>query len=209
MDGKLPTQLDGVSVTVDGKAAYVYFVSPRQINFIPPADSNQGAVFVVVTNNGFSSTAVSAQLQQLSPGFFVIQNKYIVATHADGTLVGPVSLLPGFTTPAHPGETITLYGTGFGPTNPATDGLVVTTPALAAIQPVISFGGAAATVTFAGLTSAGLYQVNVQLPPSLSNGDAAVTAQGDGVVSTPDSTIPKLGPIAALTRKLWHRTPVY
>ena len=30
VDGKLPTQLDGVSVTIDGKAAYVYFVSPDQ-----------------------------------------------------------------------------------------------------------------------------------------------------------------------------------
>jgi uncharacterized protein (TIGR03437 family) len=163
---------------VDGKAAYIYFVSPRQINFIAPADSNQGAVSVIVTNNGFPSTAVSAQLQQLSPGFFVIQNgKYIVATHADGTLVGPAALLPGLTTPANPGETITLYGTGFGPTNPATDGLVVTTPATAATQPVVSIGGATASVTFAGLTSAGLYQVNVQLPGTLPDGDAAVIAQ--------------------------------
>jgi uncharacterized protein (TIGR03118 family) len=190
VDGKLPTQLDGVSVTVDGKAAYIYFVSPRQINFIAPADSNQGAVSVIVTNNGFPSTAVSAQLQQLSPGFFVIQNgKYIVATHADGTLVGPAALLPGLTTPANPGETITLYGTGFGPTNPATDGLVVTTPATAATQPVVSIGGATASVTFAGLTSAGLYQVNVQLPGTLPDGDAAVIAQVGTVKSQANAFI--------------------
>jgi uncharacterized protein (TIGR03118 family) len=178
VEGKLPTQLDGASVTVDGKPAYIYFVSPRQINFIAPADSNQGMVSVIVTNNGFSSATVSAQLQQVSPGFFVIQNgKYIIATHADGTLVGPSALLPGLTTPARPGETITLYGTGFGPTNPATDGLVVTTPAPAATQPMISIGSAAAQVTFAGVTSAGLYQVNVQVPGTLSDGDAAVIAQ--------------------------------
>jgi len=42
---------------------------------------------------------------------------------------------------------------------------------------VVSIGGAGASVTFAGLTSAGLYQVNVQLPGTLSDGDAAVIAQ--------------------------------
>ena len=177
VNGKLPTQLDGVSVTVDGKPAYVYFVSPRQINFIAPADSTSGAVPVIVTNNGLAGTAVSAQLQQFSPGFFIIQNgKYIVATHADGALVGPAVLVPG-STPAHPGETITLYGTGFGPTSPATDGQVVTSPVPAATSPTISIGGAAATVTFAGLISAGLYQVNVEVPGTLSSGDAAVIAQ--------------------------------
>jgi uncharacterized protein (TIGR03118 family) len=178
VDGKLPTQLDGVAVKVNGKQAYVYFVSPRQINFIAPADSAQGAVPVVVTNNGFDSATVTAQLQQFSPGFFVIQNsKYIIATHADGSLIGPATLLPGVTTPARAGETITLYGTGFGPTNPPADGLVLTAPVLAANQPMVSIGGATANVTFAGLSSAGLYQVNVQLPATLSGGDAVVVAQ--------------------------------
>jgi uncharacterized protein (TIGR03118 family) len=178
VNGKLPTQLDGVSVIVDGKPAYVYFVSPRQVNFIAPADSNQGMVSVIVTNSGLSSAVMSAQLQQVSPGFFVIQNsKYAVATHADGTLVGPTTLLPGLTTPAQPGETIVLYGTGFGPTNPAADGQVLTGPVPAATQPVVSIGGGAASVTFAGLISAGLFQVNVQVPSTLSNGDAALTAQ--------------------------------
>jgi uncharacterized protein (TIGR03437 family) len=177
VNGKLPTQLDGVSVIVDGKPAYVYFVSPRQVNFIAPADSNQGMVSVIVTNSGLSSAAMSAQLQQVSPGFFVIQNsKYAVATHADGTLVGPTTLLPGLTTPAQPGETIVLYGTGFGPTNPAADGQVLTGPVPAAIQPTVSIGGGAAPVTFAGLISAGLFQVNVQVPSTLSDGDAALSA---------------------------------
>src|SRR5258708_7378932 len=177
-DGMLPAQLDGVSVKVNGKQAYVYFVSPRQINFIVPADSASGAVPIVVTNNGFDSAVVTAQLQQFSPGFFVIQNsKYVIATHADGTLIGPTTLLPGVTTPAHAGETITLYGTGFGPTNPPADGQVLTAPVPAANQPMVSIGGTPANVTFAGLSSAGLYQVNVQLPATLSCGDASFVAQ--------------------------------
>ena len=54
---------------------------------------------------------------------------------------------------------------------------MVPAPVPAATQPVVSIGGAAASVTFAGLTSAGLYQVNVQVPASLSGGDASVIAQ--------------------------------
>jgi uncharacterized protein (TIGR03118 family) len=171
VNGTLPTQLDGVSVMVDGKPAYIYYISPRQINFIPAADSTQAPVPVVVTNNGLASASVNATLQQFSPGLFVVQpGKYIVATHANGTLVAPA-------TPADYGETITLWGTGFGPTNPPSDGQVITAPVPSANPVTITIGGAQATVTFAGLTSAGLYQINVQVPAAIPIGDAAIVAQ--------------------------------
>src|SRR5579863_10471903 len=41
---QLPTKLDGVSVTVNGKNAYVYYISPTQINILTPPDATQGAV---------------------------------------------------------------------------------------------------------------------------------------------------------------------
>src|SRR5690242_15084424 len=31
-NNQMPTNLDGVSVTVNGKAAYVYYISPTQVN---------------------------------------------------------------------------------------------------------------------------------------------------------------------------------
>ncbi|MDP8982596.1 MAG: TIGR03118 family protein [Acidobacteriota bacterium] len=186
VNGMLPAALDGVSVTVDGKPAYVYFVSPRQINFIAPADSAQGAVPAVVTNNGLDSAPMTAQLRPFAPAFFVFQNsKYVIATHADGTLIGPATPLPHLTTPAHAGETIVVYGTGFGPTNPPSDGLVLAAPVPAATQPVVMVGGSPAQVKFAGLTSAGLYQLNIQLPDALPPGDAIIVAQaGDGKTQT-------------------------
>ena len=48
MDGKLPTSLDGVSVNVGSKPAYVYFISPTQINVQAP-DVGTGPVPVTVT----------------------------------------------------------------------------------------------------------------------------------------------------------------
>ncbi|HEY1861071.1 MAG TPA: TIGR03118 family protein, partial [Gemmataceae bacterium] len=127
VNGKLPVQLDGVSVTIDGKPAYVYFVSPGQIDVIAPADSTSGPVQVVVTNNGVASGASTVALQSAAPAFFAA-GKYVIATHADGTLVGAANVFPG-ATPAKANETIAIYGTGFGATNPVVDGMVVTSPA--------------------------------------------------------------------------------
>lgn len=163
VNGKLPVQMDGVSVTINGKAAYLYFVSPNQIDVIAPADSTTGPVPVVTTNNGVASAAVTAQLQAVAPAFFTV-GKYVIATHGNGSLVGPANLLPG-ASPALAGEVIVLYGTGFGATLPAVDGVVVTAPANLVAAPAITIGGAAATVKFAGRSAAGLDQINVTVPP--------------------------------------------
>ena len=79
-----------------------------------------------MTNNGVPSALANAQLQSASPAFFSV-GKYVLATHADGTLVGPADLMPG-ATPAAPNETIVLYGTGFGSTATPVDGLLPVRP---------------------------------------------------------------------------------
>jgi uncharacterized protein (TIGR03437 family) len=48
----LPIPLDNVSVTVKGKNAYVYYISPTQINIFTPSDAMSGTVQVGVTKNG-------------------------------------------------------------------------------------------------------------------------------------------------------------
>ena len=53
---QLPAQLDGVSVTVNGKNAYLYFISPTQIYVLTPPDALQGSVQIQVTDNGVNST---------------------------------------------------------------------------------------------------------------------------------------------------------
>jgi len=55
VQGNLPTELDGTSVTIDNVPAYVEYISPTQINVLAPADSKVGMVTVVVTNNGVAS----------------------------------------------------------------------------------------------------------------------------------------------------------
>ncbi|HXB72904.1 MAG TPA: TIGR03118 family protein [Candidatus Acidoferrales bacterium] len=185
-NGKLPVQLDGVSVTINGKPAYLYYVSPKQIDVIAPADPTTGPVPVVVTNNGVASASSTTQLQTAAPAFFSIGG-YVIATHANGSLAGPPSVLAG-ATPAVPGEVIVVYGTGFGPTNPAVDGLVLSSPANLAAAPAITIGGGTATVQFAGLSAPGLDQINVTVPalPPGSTGIVNVPIRATaGPASTP------------------------
>jgi uncharacterized protein (TIGR03437 family) len=117
VNNQLPIALHGVSVMVNGKPAFVYFISPTQVNVLTPLDSSQGPITVQVTTGVGTSGPVTVQLRPLAPGFFEFAGGYAAATHVGGSLLGPTTLYPGSTTPAKPGETIVLYGNGFGPTS--------------------------------------------------------------------------------------------
>jgi len=182
VNGKLPTALDGVSATVNGKAAYVYYISPTQVNILTPPDAITGSVPVVLTVNGDASATFTAQAQTISPSFFVINGgPYIVAQHAANyTLVGPTTLYPGSTTPAKPGETVVIYANGFGATSaPVVSGAETQSGTLSPL-PSIAIGNAAATVQYAALVSPGLFQFNVVVPASLANGDQPIAATYSG-----------------------------
>lgn len=92
--------------------------------------------------------------------------------------------MPGRRQPARPGETVTLFGTGFGlPLGGLVDGLA-TQPGALPNAPVFPIGGLPATALYAGVVSPGLYQFDVTVPSAAASGDVAVTA-GYGGVSTP------------------------
>jgi uncharacterized protein (TIGR03437 family) len=186
VNGQLPTSLQGVSVTVNGVPAFIEYISPTQINLLAPDNATTGSVQVQVTTAQQLSNSLTAQKNQFSPAFFAIDNGvYVAALHADYSLVGSANLLPGVTTtPAQPGETLLLYATGFGPTNPATPtAQLVTTPATLANSVQVTIGGVVAPVIYAGLVEAGTYQLNVTVP-NLPNGDAAVVATVAGTAVT-------------------------
>ncbi len=157
VNGKLPASLDGVSVTVNGKAAFVYYLSPTQINILTPPDAMTGAVAVQVTVKSAVSNAFNVGTQNVAPSFFTFGGAYVAATHADGSLLGPATLYPGSTTPAKPGEVIVLYGNGFGATSQAVVSGSPTQSGTLSPLPVVQIGGLTATVQFAGLISPGLY----------------------------------------------------
>ena len=184
---KLPASVDSVSVTVNGTPAYISYISPVQINALAPIDvPASGQVNVVVTNHGLASNSVAVTVQPVAPSFFLINSdKYIAATHSDNvSVIGPTTLIPNATTPAKTGETIVLYGNGFGPTTPAVAaGQLVSAAMPLAATPTVTFNNVPAKVVFAGLTASGLYQLNVTVPDGIPDGDAAVVASTGGASS--------------------------
>jgi len=128
-------------------------------------------------------------LQAASPAFFLWSGKYAVATRPDYSLVGPAGLFDEVATvPAKPGDVIILWGTGFGPTNPsvAAGVLAPANPVANVANPVtMTIGNVPATVLGAAITpgNAGLYQVAVQVPGSVPDGDLAAVAQVSGIQS--------------------------
>ena len=192
VSGQMPTQLDGVSVTVDGVSAYVYYISPTQVNVLLPPNVATPEAQIVLSNNGTSTSTFATLTADTSPSFFVsIDGLHVAALHLDGTLVGPASFsVPGYPfSPAKPGETIALYANGFGPTlqtvapGSATQGGTLTP------QPVVTVGNKTVTVGFAGLVAPGEYQFNVTLPDPLPQGDLPIRAMFGGAVTQPGALL--------------------
>ena len=188
VNGRLPTSLDSVSVTIDGKPAAVAYISPSQINVLAADDTVTGLVPVVVKNALGASDPVLALLQTAAPSLFAFPGgKYAVGEHADGSLlVGPALVQQGFSgTAAHVGETIVLFGTGFGATQPtisATDPVTGLHPLARPEELSVRIGGVDATVAYAGLISPGLYQFNVVVP-QVAAGDQPVVTELRGLLS--------------------------
>jgi uncharacterized protein (TIGR03437 family) len=180
VNNQLPTTVHGVSVLVNGKSAFVYYISPTQVNVLTPLDSSQGSITVELINGVGTSGPVSVQLRPLAPGFFQFAGGYAAATHVNGSLLGPTTLYPGLTTPAQPGETIVLYANGFGPTSvPVVSGALSQGGTLNPL-PTVTIGGLPANVAFAGLVSVGEFQFNVIVPTALATGTYDVVATYGG-----------------------------
>jgi uncharacterized protein (TIGR03437 family) len=193
-----PTSLDGVSVTIGGKSAYVDYVSPGQVNVQVPDGIPIGAgVPLVLTSAQGQTDAYSVQTADVAPAllapptFMVGSKQMVVATYpsndATATFVGDTGSIAGLNLqPAKPGDVITLYGIGFGPVSPATAAGTIAMQATSVNNPVtIMFGQTQANVLYQGLAPnyVGLYQLNVQVP-NVSAGDWPLTVQGGGQTLT-------------------------
>jgi uncharacterized protein (TIGR03437 family) len=187
--GQLPTSVGGVSVTIDGKPASVYYVSPGQINVLAP-DITPGDVPVVVTTHGVSTAPLKVHAGGAAPAFFQWgASQYAVTTrYPDNALVANPSIGSGFVA-AKPGDILTLWGTGFGPATPAQTTGVLTSGLHNVAQTVtVTVGGAMVPMIGAALSPgfAGLYQIAIQLPSSMPTGEVLLKAAVAGL-NTPDN----------------------
>ena len=176
VNNQLPTALQGVSVILNEENAFIYYISPGQINILTPPDLAYGPVTVQVNNNGTVSQAFTAQSLIVSDSFFVFNGgPYVAARHLDYSIVGPTTLFPGLSTPAQPGETIILYGNGFGLTTAPVMSGSETQSGVLSSPPSIQIGTTGARVGFYGLVSPGEYQFNVTIPANAQSGDNPIS----------------------------------
>ena len=187
-----PTSLGGTSVTIGGQAAFTYYVSQGQINAQVPSNLASGSQPVIVTTPGGASLPRSITVNATEPGllspavFNFNGGQYLTALFPDGTtfVLPPIGVVGIATARAKPGDTIVLYGVGFGKVNPDIPaGLKVSQANRLAATFQASFAGTPATVAFSGLAAGflGLYQFNIVVP-NVAAGDAVpFTYTLDGV----------------------------
>jgi len=164
-----PTTLGGTKVTIGGLPAYIDFVSPNQVDAQVPSGMAAGSQAVVVTTAGGASSSY----------FHLAAGQYAVALASNGTTY----ILPPGTTNAvptavcHPGDTILLYGIGFGPVSPNINAGTIVGQANSLSGFTAAIGGQPATIQFAGLVSGflGLYQFNVVVPNVPANNATTLT----------------------------------
>jgi N-acyl-D-amino-acid deacylase len=173
----LPTEIDHVRVTINGKNAAVYYVSPTQLNVQAPTDATTGPVNIQVIRDGTASAVISANYVASAPGFFTYSaggRSYAAGVHLNGAYVGDTA---GFS-PAVPGETIELFATGLGTTlGGVAPGVTLMTP-----PPVVMIGNSVATVQAAALIYPGEWQLNVKVP-QVAAGEQPVTISYGGATS--------------------------
>ncbi len=185
----LPSKLDGVSVTIGGLAASVYYVSPTQLNVLSPSNLPLGSAAVVVSNNGSVSSAFTATVVQSSPSFFYYAaggNLYPLAVHlTSGKLVGDPAVLAG-TEKAHPGEILEFFTNGMA----AAPGGVIVAATTFTPTVTVSAGSTSLSVLGAALLYAGEFQVNVTMPTSIATGSYPLSMTvPNGSTSTSGVTI--------------------
>jgi uncharacterized protein (TIGR03437 family) len=188
-----PTKLDGVQVLINGVAAPIYKVNQADgyISLLVPYETQQGIANIQVINSAGSSNIVSVYVGATQPGSFTVEEDGI--GHVIAQRVNDNYSTVTEANPAQPNDSIVVYTTGFGVTDPVIpDGSITPSTSLTnAVNEIDAYFDSATaavqgTVGFAGLTPGlvGLYQMNITVPAGVTAGDNILELVGLGTDST-------------------------
>jgi uncharacterized protein (TIGR03437 family) len=168
----LPLTLSGVSATVNGVSAPLYYVSPGQLNVQVPYETGVGLAVLGVNNNGQVSS-FPFTVAPAAPGLF---------TAADGALLPTTTARQGQAAVAYitgDGDTTTFLITGASPPSGTATARLPRTR----LPVTVTVGGVAAPVSFAGtpVGLAGVSQVNFTVAASTPLGVQPVIVSVGGV----------------------------
>ncbi len=190
VEGRMPTSLAGLTVTVDGLPAPVLYARSDQSAIVVPFESCSQSTAQVEVVYGGKRTSVAVPVNQVNPGLFTLNGSgkgQAAALNENGTYNGPAA-------PARPGEIVVLFATGLGRTQTAvTDGQLAAAPyPLAQTQVRVTIGGQSGEILYAGAAPGlvlGVFQINVRVPHGIEAGDSPVTLGAGGVNSQAGVTV--------------------
>jgi uncharacterized protein (TIGR03437 family) len=197
--GSFPTSLGGAQVSVNGRPASIYSVSPNLITALIPYGTTGNTAAFQVTVNGTQSNQVSVYSDSTGPGVYTVGQNGIgqaAILHANFSPVSSGS-------PANSGETVQLFLNGLGTVTPAVaDGAAAPSSPLSNVDSscdVYIDGMTQASVSFCGLAPGfvGLYQINFVVPSGLNSGNHYVGISTDNAY-VEMSTIPLSGRSSAV-----------
>jgi len=199
----LSNQLLDTSVTFNGVAAPLLFVSGGQINAQVPwntlADGvSTGNATVVVTRAGVASAPQTVAVGPFSPGIFAATTAsgalIAIAVNPDGSVAAPVNAIPGLTSrPANRGDALIIYANGLGAVTPTIQSAVSPSDGLRTnnTTPLVTIGGMSAQVLFSGLAPqyVGVNQLNVLVPQAAAPGSTVPLQIQVGGITTSDKVL--------------------
>lgn len=183
--GRLSTQVAGISVLINGVPAPLVYTSSTQASAIVPYATADTAR-ITVSYQGKTSAPVAFFVDSASPALFTADS----SGRGQAAAVNQQGSFNSISTPAAPGSVIQLFATGEGATtHDGVDGKPAEEPLPRPVLPVaVTIGGKFARVLYAGGApgaTAGLMQINAEVPVTIPEGNAAVILQvGDR--SSPD-----------------------
>jgi uncharacterized protein (TIGR03437 family) len=178
-----PLTLGGTQVLINEKPVPLYLVSPGQISALVPYGTPAGTARVAVVVGGTKSEDVEVRVAATAPGVFsTLQSGF-----GPGAILKTDYTLVTASNRAKRGDVVQVYLTGLGKVTPAVGDGVGASPAVLSNADTtvnVYVGGVKARVLFKGLAPgfAGLYQLNVEIPPTAPGGASVPLG-----IETPDA----------------------
>jgi uncharacterized protein (TIGR03437 family) len=178
----LPTTYNGSHLTIGGKNAPIFFVSPAMITAQVPVDVAAGPQPLIVSNTNGAGASTNLTIAAQSPAVFSGSGGNGAILLQDYTLAGP-------TNPAKAGDVLLIYATGLGQTSPPmSTGVLLDYPPQRDTAPVtVTIGGQEAKVIYsiASPFAVGLYQIAVTMPSGVAAGTVPVVIRQGSAASAP------------------------
>jgi uncharacterized protein (TIGR03118 family) len=178
---RLRTSMAGTQVLINGSPVPIFYAAPAQLGIQIPTELTGTSAQLQVVTNGQPSAFKTIPIGPLSPGIFSFT--------ADGKGAGAITHNDSMGTtvdannPAVPGETIVIYGTGFGQVSPTVPtGAAPSASSTTVTAPTVTIDNLPASVQFSGLSGCcvGLNQINVVVPTAVSVGTAVNVVVSSG-----------------------------